>query len=197
MYTDKELIKLLRQKAKKLGRIPTSTDIRKDKKLPSISYYRRRFGSWVKALKASRLTPLPAKISRNISRKAEIVIRDKLRGMRYKVEDIRGSNPKAPYSLLVDNKIKLQVSGSIWKKKERGGRVNLYWNFSGRKERKFHYAIGVGMDERKRVKALFVFPKRKLSVKTSICVPVHSPGKYSQFRVTDLRDTLPLRKRRR
>lgn len=197
MYTDKELIRLLRQKAKKLGRTPTYTEMEKDKKIPSVSCYRHHFGSWIKAIKTSGLTLPPVKTSRNISRKAETTVRDELKRIGHKVEDIRGPNPKSPYSLLIDDKIRIHVSGSIWDKRKRSERVNLYWNFSAKKKRRFDYAIGVGMDERKRVKGIFVFPKRRIPVEKSICVPVYSSSKYSRFRVTALKDAFTLKKRRR
>lgn len=196
MYTDKELIELLRRKAKKLGRAPTYSEMERDKNFPSVSCYRHHFGSWIKAIKASRLIPLPVKISRDISRRAEIAIRDGLRRIGHKVEDIRGSNPRAPYSLLLNDKIRIHVSGSIWDKRERSGRVNLYWNFSAKRKRRFDYVIGVGMDERRRIKAIFVFPKRKLSVEKSICIPVHSRSKYSRFRVNSLKEVFPKREKR-
>ena len=52
-YNDKELILILQQKAKELGRTPRIYDMKK----PSYGTYCNRFGSWVDALKAAGLYP--------------------------------------------------------------------------------------------------------------------------------------------
>ncbi len=53
-YTDQELIKKLKETARKLGRTPKRREVRN----PGSWVYSKRFGSWNKALKTAGLTPL-------------------------------------------------------------------------------------------------------------------------------------------
>ena len=56
-YSKPELIAILKQKAKKLGRSPKISDMRSDKLVPSYATYQKMFGSWNKALEAADLIP--------------------------------------------------------------------------------------------------------------------------------------------
>ena len=56
LYSDEELIDLLKAKAESLGRTPTKKDIGSDESMPSANTYENRFGSWNKALKAAGLS---------------------------------------------------------------------------------------------------------------------------------------------
>ncbi|MFQ6009650.1 MAG: homing endonuclease associated repeat-containing protein [Candidatus Aenigmatarchaeota archaeon] len=54
-YSNEELIKALKEKAKELGRPPTTMEMNKDKSIPSAHTYNQRFGSFNKALKEAGL----------------------------------------------------------------------------------------------------------------------------------------------
>jgi hypothetical protein len=58
-YSDREMIKWLRMKAKELGRTPVQEEIRKDKRLPSSLTFHKHFGSYRNALKIAGLKPKP------------------------------------------------------------------------------------------------------------------------------------------
>lgn len=54
-YTNEELIELLRDKARREGRIPTRKSVNVDSNMPSITAYCSRFGSWNKTLEIAGL----------------------------------------------------------------------------------------------------------------------------------------------
>ena len=54
-YSTEKLLAILIDKAKQLGRTPTSKDFRKTK--PNYGHYETRFGSWNKALETAGLPP--------------------------------------------------------------------------------------------------------------------------------------------
>lgn len=57
-WNDEDLLKYLRQMAKKLGRLPTRKDITQDRDAPSHQTYYKRFGSIAKALMAAGLSDM-------------------------------------------------------------------------------------------------------------------------------------------
>jgi hypothetical protein len=58
-YSREELLESLRDLAERLGCAPRTGDVDKDLHTPSSSTYMRRFGSWLKALKAAGIQPGP------------------------------------------------------------------------------------------------------------------------------------------
>ncbi len=56
-YSDIELLDILRDKAKNLGRTPTSEDVDADLSMPSYTTYKLRFGSFQNAIKKAGLKP--------------------------------------------------------------------------------------------------------------------------------------------
>ena len=54
-YSDEELLEMLKEFTKKLGKTPIERDLRNDPSMPSGDTYERRFGSWNNALKAAGL----------------------------------------------------------------------------------------------------------------------------------------------
>jgi 3-polyprenyl-4-hydroxybenzoate decarboxylase len=55
VYSDKELIKILKKFNRQNGRLPLSKDMKRINGYPSIEVYMNRFGSWNKALLAAGL----------------------------------------------------------------------------------------------------------------------------------------------
>lgn len=76
-YSKEYLIATLRRLQKELGRAPTVDDVRNlFEKLPDVSTYERRFGSWIKALKASGIEGVHNRSDETILRQlAELVRR--------------------------------------------------------------------------------------------------------------------------
>jgi hypothetical protein len=51
VYSDQELLDLLKAKTGEIGRVPSTLDVRRDKEIPSISAYKNRFGSYSEAIR--------------------------------------------------------------------------------------------------------------------------------------------------
>jgi hypothetical protein len=51
VYSDQELLDLLKTKADKIGKAPSTLDVKKDKGIPSIGAYKKRFGSYSEAVR--------------------------------------------------------------------------------------------------------------------------------------------------
>jgi hypothetical protein len=58
IYTNRELLTMLREKIKTLGRMPTGREINADRKMASRAVYSRRFGNWQNILKIMGFPPL-------------------------------------------------------------------------------------------------------------------------------------------
>jgi hypothetical protein len=63
---DERLLELLKLKADEVGRAPTATEMRKDKRLPSVKTYKRRFGSYASAIRLIGYTPRERKRKESI-----------------------------------------------------------------------------------------------------------------------------------
>lgn len=57
ILSKEELLELLRQKAKKLGKAPTTRDLKEDPNMPDVSVYVKNFGSFTNALERAGLKP--------------------------------------------------------------------------------------------------------------------------------------------
>lgn len=239
LYTDEELLLRLKQKAERLGRIPTTIEVNRDRDTPSLSVYKKRFGSYPRAVELIGYTPRrrdlytiqsykdaimkfykihkrppracelkgvggPSpgyyrhKLTLNqlltecglpihsnfrpyaVNRRAELIVKARLRRAGHKVVDLTERNPFEPYSFLVDGKIRVHVSGSE-EHPSRGKQGRMIWRFIVPRKLKFDYMIGVGMDGAGKLKDLFVFPKRIAIQVKGITVPVYGKGKYSRY----------------
>ena len=68
-YTKTELVEGLKQLRKELGRVPKTSDLKNKKWLASYSTFRKLFGTWEKALKASGISKKEFSSLKDFSRK--------------------------------------------------------------------------------------------------------------------------------
>ena len=77
LYSDEELLDLLRQKAENLDRTPTKREVDADLRMPSEGIYRYRFGSYARAIELAQLVP-------NIGRREEFSEEELIKMLRTK-----------------------------------------------------------------------------------------------------------------
>jgi hypothetical protein len=122
-YTDKELLDGLIRFVEKYGRIPVETDLMNNPLYPSYMTYRRRFGSWNKALKLVgmdldiRSMEKCLKTSVEKARHAEIKV---INHFRQNATDLTEENCNSPYDGICPNgqtydvKSSKLYSGGFW-----------------------------------------------------------------------------------
>lgn len=102
-YSSEYLVATLRVLYEELGRAPTADDIRNlSEKLPDVSTYERRFGSWIKALEAAGIEGCHNRSDETIIRQlAELAMR---LGRRRPTKREVDSNPDVASSGLYTNR---------------------------------------------------------------------------------------------
>lgn len=194
-YSLDDFKKLIKAFYRKYGRPPTTREFRGENKLPSSTYVKNFGITWNQLLAQCGLLIHCGKDGNlSINRKAEIFVKKKLTYIGHKVLDLTEQTRKSPYSLLVDNKIRLHITGSG--QQSYGRTRRKIWSFCIPEKRKFDYIVGVGIDKSGKPKDIFVFPIRKITTRI-INIPIYGRSKYFRYRVPSLREVFPLRKRRR
>lgn len=124
--------------------------------------------------------------SLRVNRKGELMVKKELLRLGYKVRDLTAEKGNAPYSFLIDGKIRLHVAAS--KAHPFGKRSRwVVWTFSIPRNGNFDYVVGVGMDEREKLKELFAFPKRALRGRTGLNIPACGKSQFSRYSAPDLK----------
>lgn len=131
-YTDEQLLNELRRFEKENGRPPIREDFTNNPEYPNYTTYRRKFGSWLCALKLTGLDAESTVKKGNIItndrkvRLAEIAVRDSFDDSSI---DLAGENPRSPYDGICPN-------GKTYDVKSSKLYEDLYWRYNTRNKYK-------------------------------------------------------------
>lgn len=187
--TLEKCVELAKEYYMKNNTVPRSKDFDNTPGYPHSCNVRDVFHlKWNEFLKLAELSIYTRGNSWIKNRRAEVFIMEKLKKQGYEIEDLSLKNMNAPYSMIINKTILIDVRYSC---------IIIdnnypFWKFNSSKVLKNHlpkYYVCVGGNEEDEPDSIFVIPVKELSINQSIISINKSRiehSKYSEYLVTNL-----------